>query len=156
VFTLTPNGPQAVAKYFVRLTTAAFEAPYAGGFRNGGSLTMWSWDLVEDAPDGRAVTLRVSRGGAAREVTTRIEPETPERPARLGLAVRAGVVVTETLPGTPAASAGLAPGDVIDAVNGTPVLTGKQFRDAVHGWSGGEFVLLVGRGGETYEIARAG
>jgi hypothetical protein len=40
VFTRTPYGPHVVARYFVRLTIAAFDAPYAGGFRNGGSLTM--------------------------------------------------------------------------------------------------------------------
>ena len=91
-----------------------------------------------------------------REVTTRIDPVTSEQRPRLGLTVRPGVVITETHPGTPAASAGLAPGDVIAEVNGTPVLTGKQFRDAVLGWSGGEFVLRVCRGGTTYEIAKAG
>jgi S1-C subfamily serine protease len=114
------------------------------------------WDLVQEAADARELVVRVNRGGMVREVTARLDPASDERRTRLGLTVQPGVVVAETLPGTPAASAGLAPGDVIAAVNGTPVLTGKQFRDTVNGWSGGEFVLQVCRGGETHEIARVG
>jgi membrane-associated protease RseP (regulator of RpoE activity) len=114
------------------------------------------WDLVQDAADARELVVQVNRGGVVRDVTARLDPASDERRTRLGLTVQPGVVVVETLPGTPAASAGLAPGDVIAAVNGTPVRTGQQFRDTVNGWSGGEFVLQVCRGGETYEIARVG
>ena len=113
-------------------------------------------DLIEDAADGEELVLRVNRGGAVRDAAIRLGPTTDDGRSRLGLAVQPGVVVVETVPGTPAASAGLIPGDVIAEVNGKSVQTGKQFRDAVLSWSGGEFVLRVCRGGETSEIAKVG
>lgn len=71
------------------------------------------------------------------------EPEPPQaesgpEPAevkgrnRLGVVVAPGVVVAEVRPETPAAAAGLAPGDVIEGVNDLPVQSSGELRDAVH------------------------
>ena len=50
------------------------------------------------------------------------EPLTPELAQRFGVqSDQEGVVVTEVRPDSPAAMAGLAPGDVIREVNRTPV-----------------------------------
>ena len=81
----------------------------------------------------------------------------PDKQARLGLALRplqpqerrdAGIangLVVENASG-PAARAGVQPGDVLVAVNGTPVQTAEQVRDAV-GKSGKSAALLIVRDG---------
>jgi S1-C subfamily serine protease len=71
---------------------------------------------------------------------------------RLGVTVGPGVVVAEVLPDTPAAAAGLAPGDVIDDLNGTPVQSGEELRDAVHRLKDDAVVLRVTRAGEVREV----
>ena len=50
---------------------------------------------------------------------------------RIGVTVARGVVVDEVLPGSPAATAGLARGDVIEEVDGEEVHGGEQLRAAV-------------------------
>ena len=55
--------------------------------------------------------------------------------------------------GGPAAAAGLLPGDVITAVDGTPVRTAEDLADALSGAQTGQTVTLtVFRGGETLEL----
>src|SRR5262249_35045692 len=67
---------------------------------------------------------------------------------RLGVTVEPGGVVAEVLPVTPAGEAGLAPGDLIRNVNGSPVLTGAEMRDVIAGVKDGEDVTLqITRGG---------
>jgi serine protease Do len=69
---------------------------------------------------------------------------------RLGVGpeVRQGVVVTEVLPGSPAADAGLRPGDVILEVNRKRVGSSGQFEELSRG-SAERALLLVQRGGAT-------
>jgi serine protease Do len=50
-----------------------------------------------------------------------VQPVRPNMAEALGLKSAAGAIVDETMPGTPAASAGLKPGDVITKVNGNEV-----------------------------------
>ena len=61
-------------------------------------------------------------------------------------AVRAGLVVQDV--GGPAALAGVQPGDVLMAVNGTPVQSVEQVRDAV-ARSAKSVALLIQRDGDT-------
>lgn len=68
---------------------------------------------------------------------------------RLGLTVGSGVVVSEVLPDSPMAQAGLLPGDVINSVNGVPVFTGPALRDAIHALKEGEGATLAVSRGET-------
>lgn len=49
----------------------------------------------------------------------------------LGISTNHGVVVTDVSPGSPAAAAGLERGDVIVAIDGTPVQTSAQLRTAI-------------------------
>jgi S1-C subfamily serine protease len=61
--------------------------------------------------------------------------------------------VAEVLPDTPAAAAGLATGDVVDALNGQPVQGAHELRDLVHHLADGEeIVLRVTRAGEVREV----
>ena len=75
---------------------------------------------------------------------------------RLGVGrdVRQGVVVTEVSPGSPAAEAGLRPGDVILEVNRKRVGSAGQFGELSRG-SAERALLLVQRGGATtYMVLR--
>src|SRR5262249_11646331 len=74
----------------------------------------------------------------AREEAAPASPRLAAEPARagpphLGVTVDPVVVVTEVEPGSPAARAGLAPGDVIAEVNETPIVQSAQLREAVGG-----------------------
>jgi serine protease Do len=63
-----------------------------------------------------------------------------------------GVVVTEVDPGSPAASAGLKEGDVIQEVNHHAVTSSDELSSALH-HSNGESLLLVNRGGNKLYLA---
>jgi hypothetical protein len=77
----------------------------------------------------------------------------PEGRNRLGMTVDPGVVVAELLPDTPAAAAGLAPGDVIRGVNGLPVLSGEQLRDQIQAIADGEeLTIQLTRSGAPVEL----
>jgi S1-C subfamily serine protease len=67
--------------------------------------------------------------------------------------VQPGVVVAEVLPLSPAASAGLARGDVIHSVNGADVHSGAELRAAIEGLEErAEVSLRVARGGEVQDV----
>ena len=79
--------------------------------------------------------------------------EPSEVRSRFGVTVDPGVVVADVLSGTPAEAAGLARGDVVAAVNGTPVFTGTELRDLVQGAAEGEEIALrVNRGGVLRDV----
>lgn len=103
------------------------------------------------------VSLQVIRGGTPGEFRVSLDApgngDDAEASNRLGIAVEPGVVIAEVLPGTPAAEAGLARGDVLAAVNSQPVLTAEQLRLALVPLSeGAEVTLGVSRQGEAREI----
>ena len=63
--------------------------------------------------------------------------------------LKQGIVVTNVAPGTAAASAGLAPGDVIVEANRKPVGSVQELRDAYKSPAGKGVLLLVYREGRT-------
>jgi serine protease Do len=63
--------------------------------------------------------------------------------------LKQGIVVTNVAPGTAAASAGLAPGDVIVEANRKPIGSVQELRDAYKGSTGKGMLLLVYREGRT-------
>jgi serine protease Do len=120
---------------------------------------------IADLKPGSTATIEVWRKGAAHELTVTIGELTPQKVAgarsgaeeagRLGLAVRpltpaerqqagveAGVVVEEAA--GPAARAGVQPGDIILALNNTPVRDAEQLRSLAKR-SGRLVALLVQR-----------
>jgi hypothetical protein len=115
-------------------------------------------DAVHQAGEGAQVTIRVIRAGEPEEIKAKAgkpgdNKDGGEGRNQLGVVVGPGVVVAEILPDTPASKAGLERGDVIDDVNGTPVLSGEQLRDVVQGLPGGsEAVLRVTRVGKAKEV----
>jgi len=122
--------------------------------------------------DGQAQTLDVPLGDAPqRAPATAGRPGVPERPGlsvtdltpevarTLGLPPGLqGAVVTDVVPGSPAAEAGLRPGDVIQEVNRKPVRSAQEFAREVEQARGRDVVVLVNRGGSTAYavIERAG
>ncbi len=120
--------------------------------------------MVADLAPGTKADLTVWRGGKTKDVTVKVG-EVPaekeglasaagEQGGKLGLAVRPlapderakvgqdGLVV-ERVNG-PAAKAGLQPGDVVRAVNGTPVKSADEVKKALG--DGKRAALLVQRG----------
>jgi serine protease Do len=109
--------------------------------------------------NGRQSTLGVSVGAMKQEKTAKADQGSPAEGGKLGLAVRPltpeerkeagisqGLVVEQV--GGPAARAGIRPGDVITAVNGTPVKSVRELRAAADRAKDG-IALLVRRGEQS-------
>ena len=111
--------------------------------RNGSSRTL-SVTLTEFPEDDGMARSSGRRGqdGALEGVS--VEDLTPEVAQRLRLdADIQGVVVTRVRPNSPAAEAGLAPGDVIQEVARQAVASVREFRSAMGSIGEGEAVLLL-------------
>jgi serine protease Do len=78
---------------------------------------------------------------------------TPDMAKAFGVANTHGVAIAQVEPKSPAQSAGLKVGDVITAVNGTPVEDVNSFRLQVAGFAPGTTVhLKVARNGQTMDL----
>src|SRR5262249_46818534 len=83
---------------------------------------------------------------------------TPELAKQLGVQSEKGVVVTDVKADSPAAQAGLAPGDVVREVNRTPVSGIEDVRRGLsRGSDPGQVLLRVERdGSQRYVVIAAG
>lgn len=74
-----------------------------------------------------------------------VEDATPELLKKMNLSRKesGGVVVTEVEPASPAAAAGLEPGDIITEAAGKPVLSKKDFENATESMGGQRGILLL-------------
>jgi serine protease Do len=73
----------------------------------------------------------------------RVQSLTPKLARELGSKDQSGVVVAGVQDGSPAADAGIQPGDVIVQVNRKPVHNVEEFRQAIQGQRAGESLLLL-------------
>jgi serine protease Do len=89
-------------------------------------------------------TGRVRRG----ELGVHAQTVTPLMADALGIGPQASVVLADVLPGSPAASAGLQPGDLVLALDGKRMENGRQFRINVYTRGIGETVSLDVQRGE--------
>ncbi len=71
-----------------------------------------------------------------------IQPVTADIAEGLGLKSATGAIVDQTMPGTPAAEAGLKPGDVITAVNGKPIKDAGELTVQIGSMKPGDRVQL--------------
>ena len=119
-----------------------------------------AWQELADAlrdHRGERIALTIERGGARRVVTLAM-PQGPasrviaDPPAAAGLAPPVDVVVVSVAPGTPAAKAGLRPGDVVAAVDGRPVRSAAALAARVRASGGRPLVLTLRRGGKMLEV----
>jgi serine protease Do len=99
-------------------STASGRAVEIGVIRDGKTqpLRVTIAPLKED----RRASAAAPAGGSDRTLGVEVEALTPERAQSLGVGGK-GVVVTDVRPGSPAADAGLAEGDIIREVNRVPV-----------------------------------
>jgi serine protease Do len=75
---------------------------------------------------------------------------TPALASGLGLDREDGIVIEDVIPGGPAASAGLMPGDIVLSVNEKPVQNIRQFALSLYPFAAGENVALrIQRGKQT-------
>lgn len=119
-------------------------------------------ELQEDALARTPAGLE-EQGTASPRLGLRLVALTPELAQQYGIKARTGVVVAEVDDGSPAAAAGLQPGDVIERVAQTAVATPQEVQAAVQSilrkQSGAEksVALSINRGGETsYVIIEVG
>jgi serine protease Do len=92
---------------------------------------------------------RVRRG----EIGVTAQTLTPVLAEALALPVESGVILSDVAPGSPAASAGLRPGDIVTALDGKPMENGRQLRINVYARGVGEQVALdVRRAGRSLSI----
>ncbi len=81
----------------------------------------------------RRVMDQLIRYGEVRRgrIGVEIQDLTPDLAQALGIRETEGAVIARVLPDSPAARAGLAPRDVVVAVNGAPVHSGAELRDRI-------------------------
>ncbi|MFO8090029.1 MAG: DegQ family serine endoprotease [Desulfatiglandaceae bacterium] len=116
---------------------------------------------VDIVRNGKPMTVTVTLGRlpdeeAGAPVETRLElgmsleTLTPDKAASMGLTGTEGVVVTQVAQGSPAAEAGVRPGDVIVEVDKTPVGNVENFEAAAARFNPGDtMLLLIKRRGAT-------
>jgi serine protease Do len=118
--------------------------------------------------DGKVTTLTVKVGeleDASKVVAAKadakgglgiaIKPVTPSLAREMGLKATQGVVVAEVAEGSPAASAGLRPGDVIVEADHSKVTSTEEFRRSVERrkGKGAPMLILVNRDGQQLYLA---
>jgi len=128
--------------------------------------------LVASTPIGNKVAVEVIRKGQQKSVAVKVgelqeareaeesgkaEPTlglmvdeiTPELAEELGLEETTGIIVTQVVNGSPAAEAGLKPGDIILEVDQQPMTNVRQFDRKIEGYKVGDIILLLIRRQET-------
>jgi serine protease Do len=103
----------------------------------------------------RAVYEQIRKSGRVRrgEIGVRAQTVTPILAAALGLARDEGVILSDVKPGSPAARAGLRPGDLVIALDGRPMENGRQLQVGLYRHYVGEVVTLdILRDGQPVKV----
>ncbi|HEU4429784.1 MAG TPA: RIP metalloprotease RseP [Myxococcota bacterium] len=116
---------------------------------NGEPSEEWfAFEAKYAAAQGDAV-LRVARGQPPVESDVRV----PALGSADALGVSTAVVVTEVTPDSPAAKAGILPGDVLVAIDGHAVGSFQTFMDTVRGSKGRTLAIELTRAGATKKLS---
>jgi regulator of sigma E protease len=137
---------------------------HAAGLRSGDRVTAVGGQPVEDwyefaeryaaAPPGGRVEVSVARRVAGEPETLRFEVPALGSVEALGV-VPASALVSDVVPDSPAAKAGIQPGDLILEYDGRPVTYFSSFAQAVATSGGRPIPLVVARDGVLHEITVA-
>jgi regulator of sigma E protease len=122
---------------------------------NGQRVETWSELEVENHIKGQSgrATFRVARDGAERDIEIPIKREEIFGISMLdGVLPEAACVVSEVVPGSPAAACGLVSNDVIQTVGKIPVLGKATFVALIRKSGGAPVALGVKRGGERVTL----
>jgi serine protease Do len=104
---------------------------------------------VTRRPSEQQLSQREAPPAPAEEAGVTVRPLTPELARRLGTRDLNGVVITEVRPGSPAAEAGLEPGDIVRRVGGRPITSANDFYKALEeAGKGKDLALLIEREGD--------
>ena len=83
-----------------------------------------------------------------------IAPITPEIQNELGIRDKAGLVVINVAPGSPADDGGIQPGDILKEINHRPVKSVSDYNDALGKTERNKpILLLMKRGGQTFYVS---
>ena len=107
--------------------------------------------LLEKIPAGKILQVVVEHQGAKKELTISTDATRPPD-LLFGYPPESSVVVNEVEPNMPAKSAGVKPGDIIQAVNGEPVDGWSAFVNAVQETDGKPAALTVLRNGQSVTL----
>jgi len=159
----SPADKAGLKSYDVLLEMSGKKIESYDSFRN---------DVAMLAPDSR-VTLKVLRDGKTQEITVtlgerptevaqgnqtkeqqksqealglEVQTLTKDLAERFGYSLGEGVIVTRVNPGSPAANAGIQPGDLIQGVNRKSVSSAEDFEKAVNLTKNNKVLLLIKRG----------
>jgi len=142
----TPVAPSSTVRAKVVGMSEAYIPPSAGAVALGFA-----------TPTATAVTVadQLLATGTAQHAYVGIQPATltPQIAQQLGVSQNTGVVVLQVVPGSPAATAALQPGDVITAFNGQNTATAEEFIAKLRPVKpGAQITLTVLRAGATQQI----
>ena len=108
--------------------------------------------LAELPARGTEAAEPASRDGGTR-FGMAVEPITPDVARQMGLGSTRGLVVNQVTPASPAAEAGIQPGDVIKEVNSKPVASVADLQAALSGTGERPSLLLLSRKGADLFVA---
>jgi Do/DeqQ family serine protease len=108
---------------------------------------------LEDDNQAEAAKGGGEKGSGGGQLGISVEPVTADMASRLKLKKAQGVVITDIDPNSPAAEAGLQPGDVILEVNHQPVKSGADIRAGVKASGSRPTLLLMNREGVNHFLA---
>jgi serine protease Do len=119
-------------------------------------------ELAEVPDDANEAAAEPALGGAPQATTggaldgVTLEELTPQHRRTLGLGaeVQRGVVITDLSPGSPAAKAGLRPGDVVLELNRVTVDSLAKFKEQYAKATGDVLLLVQRRGGTVFLVVR--
>jgi regulator of sigma E protease len=120
-----------------------------------------SFDVGEQAREfaGRPMSVVVERDGQSIETTVepRANPPAGEGPTGVGIeeVMVARAEITAVSPDTPAAAAGLRPGDRLVSLDGEPIADAFAFRFALEAAAGSDAPVVVARGDEQVSTTLA-
>lgn len=134
---------------FLAAETPVGKAVVVKVIRNGKEISFTM--IMAEMPEGKALS---AAPAASEDLGLTVDNITPQLSRELGIRDKAGVVVVNVAPGSPADDGGIEAGDVVKEVNRTPVSNLKDYESALRKAVRNKPVLfLVKRGTQTFYVS---